>query len=121
MARTSSRSTLLTKFAKRIAGAPSPRAAQNHLVRLVEVDSAKALSRVPAADVPHLFRSLGSRGFLTDVLIRAGASWPELFVRQIRTERKSVDDHLMELRQAIRQCSDFDEFCAVLRRHKQRE
>jgi glutamate-ammonia-ligase adenylyltransferase len=121
MARSLGTSSWSKKFAKLIAASPSPRSAQNHLLRLADAATVQAIERIPHNELPGLFRLLGASGFLSDVLIRAGEDWPELFLRQLRTEQKSVGKHLAELDGAIRQSFDFGQFCAVLRRHKQIE
>jgi [glutamine synthetase] adenylyltransferase / [glutamine synthetase]-adenylyl-L-tyrosine phosphorylase len=106
---------------KLLAGSPSPRLAENNLARLIDAGGAKALERIPAVELPHLFRLLGSSGFLSDVLIRQGKYWPELFLRQLKLKEKSVSAHGRELSTALKQAASFEEACAALRRHKQRE
>jgi len=100
---------------------PSPSLARNHLLRLLERRNDKTISKIPAAELSTLFCLLGSSGFLSDVLIRQGKIWPELFLRQIRIEQKSRADHTKDLDPAVKNSVTFDEFCAALRRHKQRE
>jgi [glutamine synthetase] adenylyltransferase / [glutamine synthetase]-adenylyl-L-tyrosine phosphorylase len=114
-------SPLPKKFDKLIDASPSPRSATNHLLRLIEAGAAGSIDRIPAGELPNLFRLLGASAFLSDVLIRAGENWPELFVHQIKMQRKSVAEHITELDAAVTGASSLDEFCAVLRRHKQRE
>jgi glutamate-ammonia-ligase adenylyltransferase len=58
---------------------------------------------------------------LSDILLRQGKKWPELFRRQISVARKPVADHLRELKPAISESSSLSDFCAALRQHKQRE
>ncbi|HEX9788891.1 MAG TPA: bifunctional [glutamate--ammonia ligase]-adenylyl-L-tyrosine phosphorylase/[glutamate--ammonia-ligase] adenylyltransferase, partial [Candidatus Binatia bacterium] len=99
---------------------PSISLARANLARLIESSGARDLSSMPAARMPALFRLLGGSGFLSEVLIRYGKNWPELFARQITVERQSVAEHDKELAHASQGCSSFEEFCAVLRRHKQR-
>jgi hypothetical protein len=67
-----------------------------------------------------LLRLLGSSSFLSDILLRQRKHWPELVFRQIKVARKSVTAHSNELRVATKDVAMFAEFCAVLRRHKQR-
>jgi glutamine synthetase adenylyltransferase len=100
---------------------PSPPLAVNNLARLVESGGQKALKNIPDQDLPVLLRLLGSSSFLSDILLRQGKHWPELFLRQIKVARKSVTAHSNELRVATEDVATFPEFCAVLRRHKQRE
>ena len=116
-----SRSTSLKKFDRLIQSSASPRSAKNHLLRLIEASTIAALDRIPPAELPALFRLLGGSAFLSDVLIREGQNWPALFLRQTRTPRKSVAEHMKELDAAAKDAASFDEFCAALRRHKQRE
>jgi [glutamine synthetase] adenylyltransferase / [glutamine synthetase]-adenylyl-L-tyrosine phosphorylase len=121
MAPRQSGSPLPKKFDKLIDTSPSPRSAKNHLLRLIEAATAGSIDNIPAAELPNLFRLLGASAFLSDVLIRAGKNWPELFLRQINTTQKSVAEHIEELDAAVNDTSSFDEFSAALRRHKQRE
>ena len=121
MAMRSTGSTLLKKYAKLIVASPSPRSAQNHLLRLIEAGGIDSLEKIPAAELPKLFRLLGGSAFLSDVLIRSDENWPEIFLRQSQTEQKSVADHVNEIEAALGASSSFDDFRAVLRRHKQRE
>ena len=114
-------STSLKKFDRLIQSSASPRSAKNHLLRLIETSTIAALGRIPSAELPALFRLLGGSAFLSEVLIREGQNWPALFLRQTRRRRKSVAEHTKELDTAIKNAASFDEFCAVLRRHKQRE
>jgi glutamate-ammonia-ligase adenylyltransferase len=100
---------------------PSPALARNHLLRLLEQSSARALNKVVAPHLPALIRLLGSSSYLSDALIRQGKQWPELFLRQIKITRKSVAEHLAELLPEIQRSKSLDDFCAALRRHKQRE
>jgi glutamate-ammonia-ligase adenylyltransferase len=108
-------------FKKLIVASPSPDLAENHLRRLLDASGTVAIKNVPARSLPTLVNLLGSSSFLSDVLIRAGKNWPELFVCQVKTTRKSVADHLKELLPTIRSAQSFADFCAALRRHKQRE
>jgi [glutamine synthetase] adenylyltransferase / [glutamine synthetase]-adenylyl-L-tyrosine phosphorylase len=75
----------------------------------------------PAADWPALVRLLGASTYLSDVLIREGKNWADVFLRQIKVKRKSAADHMKELAAEIHDTMSLDEFCAALRRHKQRE
>jgi glutamate-ammonia-ligase adenylyltransferase len=100
---------------------PSPPLASNNLARLVESHGQKALKSIPDQYLPVLFRLFGSSSFLSDILVRQGKHWPELFLRQIKISRKSVAEHSNELKLATKGVATFDEFCAALRQHKQRE
>jgi len=88
---------------------------------LLEGGNDKIISKIPAAGLSTLFCLLGSSSFLGDVLIRQGRNWPEFFLRQIRIAQKSRADHAKDLNANIKESMSFDEFCAALRRHKQRE
>ena len=82
---------------------------------------AGSIKKIPTADWPALVRLLGASTYLSDVLIREGKNWADVFLRQIKVKRKSAADHMKELAAEIHDTMSFDEFCAALRRHKQRE
>ena len=100
---------------------PSPALAETNLSRLMDNGSAKLLKQIAAADLPVLIGLLGASSFLSEVLIAERANWPELFQRQIKIKQKTATVHAMELDAAVKGSLSFDEFCAALRRHKQRE
>ena len=100
---------------------PSPPLAENDLRRLLEDGATQTIKKIPAAHLPVLINLLGSSSFLSDVLARQGKLWPKLFLRQIKIKQKTVVDHLPELSVVIEESKSFDDFCAALRRHKQRE
>ena len=100
---------------------PSPALAETNLSRLLDNSSAKLLKQIPAADLPALIGLLGASAFLSEVLIREGANWPELFQRQIKIKQKTTSVHAKELNTAVKGSRSFADFCAALRRHKQRE
>jgi glutamate-ammonia-ligase adenylyltransferase len=100
---------------------PSPILAQTNLSRLLDNSGAKLLKQIPAADLPVLIGLLGASAFLSEVLIREGANWPELFLRQIKIKQKAASVHAKELNAAVKGSLSFAEFCTALRRHKQRE
>ena len=106
---------------KLIDASPSPALAENHLHRLLETGGLRAFKKIPASQLSALVTLLGSSSFLSDVLIRQGKSWPESFLRQIKTARKSVAEHITELSPSIANAESLAEFSAALRRHKQRE
>ena len=114
-------SSEVRQFKKLIDASPSPRLAENNLARLLDSGGQKALDKVPATQLPDLFRLLGSSSFLSEVLNREGKHWPELFLRQRNIQQKSVAEHAKEIEPAIQECRSFDAACAALRRHKQRE
>jgi glutamate-ammonia-ligase adenylyltransferase len=100
---------------------PSPLLATTHLLRLIENSGPKSIQQIPAAELPALLRMLGSSIYLSDILIREGTSWPELFLRQLKVSQKTVAEHLATLEEPVRHSKSLEEFCAALRRHKQRE
>jgi glutamate-ammonia-ligase adenylyltransferase len=115
-------SSLQKKKLDRLLGeSPSPSLARNHLLRLLESGNSKALGKIPPAELPNLFRLLGGSAFLSDVLIRQGKNWPELFLHQIKVKQRSLAQHATDLDSLIDGAISFDEFCAALRQHKQRE
>jgi glutamate-ammonia-ligase adenylyltransferase len=116
-----SAATQRQKIERLLRETPSPSLARNHLLRLLEQGGAKALNKVSAGHVPALIRLIGSSSYLSDVLIRQGKDWPELFLGQIKIRQKSVAEHLAELIPQIQESKSLDDFCATLRRHKQRE
>jgi len=100
---------------------PAPSLAKNNLGRLIEEYGAKSVNRVSNVDLPVLLRLLGGSAYLSDALLRQGEEWPEMFAREIKISQKPVSQHLIELEPFIRATDSFEDFCAVLRRHKQRE
>ena len=106
---------------KAVSASPSPSLAENHLRSLMEAGGTDAIDKIPARHLPDLIRLFGSSSFLSEVLIRAGNSWPDLFLRQIESKQKTAAENLMDLNAAIRGVVSFDDFCAELRRYKQRE
>jgi glutamate-ammonia-ligase adenylyltransferase len=104
-----------------IAESPSASLAKNHYARLLEASGTESFTKIPAVLLPALFRLLGGSAYLSDVLIHAGKTWPALFLRQISVKQKTVAQHLAKLDTVIKKSRSFDDFCAGLRRHKQRE
>ena len=109
------------KYQSLLQHSPSPALARAHLARLIESAGAKAFDAVPATTRSKLFRLLGSSGFLSEVLVRQGKNWPDLFARQIAIEKNSALEHGKGLAHEAKNCRSLEEFCAALRRHKQRE
>ncbi|HTM08187.1 MAG TPA: bifunctional [glutamate--ammonia ligase]-adenylyl-L-tyrosine phosphorylase/[glutamate--ammonia-ligase] adenylyltransferase [Verrucomicrobiae bacterium] len=68
-----------------------------------------------------MLRLLGASGFLSDVLIRQGANWPEVFHRQIHTASKSAAAHIAELGGELTASAPPASVASALRRHKQLE
>jgi hypothetical protein len=106
---------------KAVSASPSPSLAKNHLRSLIEAGGTDASDKIPARHLPDLIRLLGSSSFLSEVLIREGQSWPDLFLRQIESKQKTAAENLAELNTATKGVVSFDDFCAELRRYKQRE
>jgi [glutamine synthetase] adenylyltransferase / [glutamine synthetase]-adenylyl-L-tyrosine phosphorylase len=109
------------KYGRLIKDSPSPALAEANLSRLVECGETAALDRIPRTELTALFNVLGSSTYLSDILFRQESTWPELFLRQVHTRSKSIETHCRELEGAIRNAESIDQFCAALRRHKQRE
>src|SRR5919112_1963017 len=100
---------------------PSPSHAEANFRRLVESGGSESIDKIPSTELPVLTWLLGSSAYLSEVLIQQGKNWPELFLEQIKIQGKSVDDHLRHLKAVTTAAQSLDEFCAGLRRHKQRE
>jgi len=100
---------------------PSPSLAKNHLLRLIESTGSTSIKKIPAGDWPLLVRLLGGSTYLSEILIRQGKNWPELFRRQIKIPQKTVGEHLAELSATLKEAKSPEELCAALRHHKQRE
>ena len=113
--------TLRQKVGNLIKNSPSPSLAENHLLRLFEISGTKAVGKIPAADLPALVRLLGSSSYLSDILLRQGNDCCEIFLRQIGIKEKPATEHLADLERAVKQSQSLEDFCAALRRHKQRE
>ena len=106
---------------KAVSASPSPSLAENHLRDLIEAGGTDTIDKIPARHLPDLIRLLGSSSFLSEVLIRQGQSWPDLFLRQTAIKQKTTAENLEEINTATKGVVSFDDFCAALRRHKQRE
>jgi hypothetical protein len=68
---------------------PSPALARSHLISL-NMGGVKSLYTLSAAQLSILIRLLGSSAYLSEILIRKGENWPELFLRQIQIPQKTV-------------------------------
>ena len=110
-----------SKMQRLLKESPSPAHAEANLGRLIESGGSESIDKIPSTELPVLTRLLGSSAYLSEVLIQHGKNWPELFLEQLKINRKSVDDHLRELKAVTTAAQSLDEFCAELRRHKQRE
>jgi glutamate-ammonia-ligase adenylyltransferase len=120
-AQTNGRAAAAPKYRSLLKDSPSPALAEANLSRLIESGGAKALEKIPRAELAALFAVLGASTYLSDILFRQGKDWPDLLLSQIRTKSKSVLAHLRDLEPYIRSAQSMREFCAALRQHKQRE
>lgn len=109
------------KIQRLLKKSPSPTLAENNLLRLTESGGAKAIKKIRTNDWASLIRLLGSSAYLSDILIRQGEEWPELFPGQIKGSQKTVPEHLAELSSLLKEANSLDDLSRVLRRHKQRE
>ena len=103
-----------------ISSSPSPQLAETNFLRLLDAGTVNALNKIPTPELRPLFQLLGASAFLSDVLMRQGSDWPDLFRRQLKIDHKPVAGHLTELKTKIHASTSFDECCAALRRYKQR-
>jgi glutamate-ammonia-ligase adenylyltransferase len=109
------------KLRKLIQASPSSALAENHLLRLLEIDGPKAIARTPALHRAALVRLLGSSSYLSEILFRQGKQWREFFLRQVMIGQKTAPEHWADLETAAKQSRSLEDLCAALRRHKQRE
>ena len=100
---------------------PSPSLARSNLQRLIEAAGVTALKKIPEKNLPILLRLLGGSAYLSEILIRQGKDWPELFLRQLKIKEKPGAEHLADLERLVKGAQSLAEFSAGLRRHKQRE
>ena len=68
-----------------------------------------------------MLQLLGGSAYLSDILIRAGAGWPDLFLQQIKTAQKTASGHLAELSSQMSAATSAEQLAQLLRQHKQRE
>jgi glutamate-ammonia-ligase adenylyltransferase len=104
-----------------IDNSPSPSVARSNLARLIEAAGIRSLEVLPQSYLPALIQLLGGSAYLSDILIREGGTWPDLFTRQFEVSQKTGLDHLSELSDLIKQENTSADFAKGLRRHKQRE
>ena len=109
------------KIEKLIQESPSPSLARANLERLVETGGLKALKKLPLNYFPVLFQLLGGSAYLSDILIREGGGWPESFFQQMKVAQKPASAHLTELSRLLGPELSVEQFCRILRRHKQRD
>jgi glutamate-ammonia-ligase adenylyltransferase len=91
------------------------------VARLLDSAGPEGFARLPREEWPLLLRLLGASAFLSDVLIRQGERWPEIFLRQIRAPSKSAAEHAAELRRELGDASERADAMRALRRHKHLE
>ncbi|MBI4524888.1 MAG: bifunctional [glutamate--ammonia ligase]-adenylyl-L-tyrosine phosphorylase/[glutamate--ammonia-ligase] adenylyltransferase [Deltaproteobacteria bacterium] len=109
------------KIQRLVKTSPSPSLARSNLARLVESGGAGALKNFPEDYYLSLIRLLGGSAYLSDVLIREGERWPDLFLRQIAIEANSAADHVAALAPVLQENPSLESFASALRRYKQRE
>lgn len=100
---------------------PAPALARTNVLRLIESAGLGSWKAFPAAHLEGLVQLLGGSPYLSDVLIRQGELWSELFLEQIGIEQKTASDHLGELAPWFEGETSFEDFARALRRHKRRE
>jgi glutamate-ammonia-ligase adenylyltransferase len=98
-----------------------PSLARANLTRLIESGGTGSLKKLPASYLQALVRLLGGSAHLSDILIREGKDWPDLFVRQINRPKRTAEAHLAEIRTMLGKAASPDRLATVLRRHKQHE
>src|SRR3990167_5635649 len=103
-----------------IKDSPSPSLARTNLVRLAESGGLKSFKKIPWRQFPPLLQLLGGSAYLSDILIRAGEGWPDLFLQQIKTAQKTASDHLAELSSQMNAAMPAERLGQLLRQHKQR-
>jgi glutamate-ammonia-ligase adenylyltransferase len=109
------------KLGQLIKASPSPTLARSHLVSLLESGGLQALAKLSEPQLHLLIRVLGASAYLSDILIRQRKNWPDLFLSQVDIRQKTTAEHLADLEPVITQSHSFEELCADLRQHKQRE
>ncbi len=109
------------KIERLIRKSPSPTLARTNFVRLIESGGLTSFKKIPQRQLLPLFRLLGGSAYLSDILIRGGRDWPDLFLRQSETKQKTTSDHLSELSPMMRGAVSADHLARALRLHKQRE
>jgi glutamate-ammonia-ligase adenylyltransferase len=100
---------------------PSPTLAQSNLPRLIEATEIGSIRKVPDEYLPALFRLLGGSAYLSDILVRVGSDWPNVFLDAMKVPQKTLSEHLSELSYLSTQDITHDQLASGLRQHKQRE
>lgn len=104
-----------------IEGSPSPSMARSHLLRLMEISDPCSLRELVDEDLHDLFRLLGGSAFLSELLLRVGPDWSQVFRERIRTSGKTRDEHLSDLSTLLGTDPTDGKTAHGIRRHKQRE
>jgi len=100
---------------------PSPTLARSHLLRLLETSNPGSIKDLADEDLTALFRLLGGSAFLSELLVRAGPSWPQVFRDRIQLSGKTFTEHLSDLSLLFTEDLPFDQLAREIRQHKQRE
>ncbi|MFQ5850162.1 MAG: bifunctional [glutamate--ammonia ligase]-adenylyl-L-tyrosine phosphorylase/[glutamate--ammonia-ligase] adenylyltransferase [Candidatus Binatia bacterium] len=104
-----------------IENSPSPSAARGNLVRLIEEAGTAPLEKLPESTLSALVHLLGGSPYLSDILIREGRKWPNLFLQQMTVSQKTVSEHLSKLYDLLKGELSLDSIARGLRQYKQRE
>jgi len=100
---------------------PSPTLAQSNLPRLIEATEIGSIQKLPNEYLPALFRVLGGSAYLSDILVRVGSDWPNVFLEAVKVPQKTLGEHLSELSYLSTKNITHDQLASGLRQHKQRE
>ncbi|MFB3108231.1 MAG: hypothetical protein ACE1ZE_02550, partial [Candidatus Binatia bacterium] len=73
---------------------PSPTLAQCNLPRLIEATEIGSIQKLPNEYLPALFRVLGGSAYLSDILVRVGSDWPNVFLEAMKVPQKTLSEHL---------------------------
>jgi len=109
------------RIGRLIRQSPSASLARTNLIRLSEAGGLSALKEFPSHYSPALFRLLGGSSYLSDILLREGKEWTQLFLEQMARPRKTASDHVAELSPLVKKTVPLHELSLGLRRRKQRE
>lgn len=90
-------------------------------MRLLEICHSSSIGKLTVAEFAALVQVLGSSSYLSEILFRQGKRCCEFFRDQIHVAQKTVSAHLADLQPALSESLSLDDFCAALRRYKQRE
>ncbi|NIO08996.1 MAG: bifunctional [glutamate--ammonia ligase]-adenylyl-L-tyrosine phosphorylase/[glutamate--ammonia-ligase] adenylyltransferase [Deltaproteobacteria bacterium] len=113
--------SLRERIERLIRESPSPTLAECNLPRLIEASEVDSIQKIPDEYLSPLFRLLGGSAFLSDILVRQGSGWPDVFLTAVKTSQKTFDEHLSDLAPLSTQETSDHELAGGLRRHKQLE